>query len=123
MRAARAETFATEYGSAARRLEGHGVGFAALIANDVVTLAVAASAAASACAAEVGAARVSASFATLGLAQVTLGVIVLLALCEGKVLAALGTGNVNVWHDALFLLGESEGLLMNVAFCSLSAPG
>jgi hypothetical protein len=104
MRAARAKTFATEYGSAARRLEGHGVGFAALVANNVVTLPFAASSAAAASAAEVGAARVSARFATLGLAQVALGVIVLFSLCEGKVLAALGTGNVNVWHDALFLL-------------------
>ena len=110
MSAARAEAFATENGSAARRLEGHRVGFAALVAHNVVTLAFAASAA-SAPAAEVGAARVSATLATLGLAQVAFGVIVLLALCERKGLAALGAGDVNVWHDALFLLDESEGLL------------
>src|SRR5689334_13697107 len=99
MRSARAKAFATEDGTAARRLEGNGVGFPALIAGDVVTLAVASTAAA--CAAEVGAARVPACLATLGLAQVAFVVILLFALCEGKGLSALGTSDVLVWHDAV----------------------
>jgi hypothetical protein len=113
MSAARAETFAAQHGSSARRLEWNGVGFAALVADDLETLAVAsasASASAASRAAKVGSPRISTILATLGLAQVALGVILLFAFCEGKGFVAFGTGNFNVWHDALFLLVKARAV-------------
>jgi hypothetical protein len=113
MRAARAETFAAQHGSSARRLERNGVCFAALVTDDLETLAVASTATAASRAAEVGAARVPAILTTLGLAQIALVVIILFALCERKGFVAFGTGNFNVWHDALFLLVKARAFDRN----------
>ena len=108
MSAARAETFAAQHGSPARRLEWNGVCFAALVADDLETLAVASASASRA--AEVGSPRVPTILATLGLAQVALGVILLFAFRERKGFVAFGTGNLNVWHDALFLLVKARAV-------------
>jgi hypothetical protein len=107
MRAAGAETFAAQHGPTARRFEGNGIRLAALIADNLKTLAFAATAA-TRTAAEISAARVSASLATLRLAQIALGIILLFSLCERKLLSAFGAGNLNVWHGSFFLLEKAR---------------
>jgi hypothetical protein len=100
LRAAGGKAFAAQHGPSARRLEGHAVGLAALIAGNFETLAVAAARASSA-SAEIGASAIATSLATLRLAQVSLCVIFLLAFCERKRRAALGASDLYVWHVQL----------------------
>jgi hypothetical protein len=103
--AAGREALSAQHGSPGRRLEGHRVGFAALVAGDLEPLALAARAASPA-PAKVGATRVAASLATLRLAEVPLRVILLLTFCEWECRAALGTSDLYVWH--LFLPAENR---------------
>jgi hypothetical protein len=100
LRAAGGKAFAAQHGSSARRLEGHAVGLAALIAGNFETLAVAAACASSA-SAEIGASAIATSLATLRLAQVSLSVIFLFAFCERKRRAALCASDLYVWHFQL----------------------
>jgi hypothetical protein len=98
--AAGCEAFPTQHRPSARRLEGHAVGFAALVAGDFETLALAtaASARSAPASAEVGAATIAASLATLRLAQVSFRVVFLFAFGERKRRAALGASDLYVWH-------------------------
>jgi hypothetical protein len=114
--APRAEAVATEHGSSARRLEGHGISLAALVAGDFKTLALAASAsAASGPSAKLRAARITTIFASLRLAQVAFVVILLFALSERESIPAIGACDINVWHDLLSPC-ESEADLLLLAF-------
>jgi hypothetical protein len=97
LRAAGGKAFAAQHGSSARRLKGHVVGFAALVAGDFKALALAAACAPSA-ATEIGPAAITASLTTLWLAQVSLRVILLLTFGEWELCAALGASNLYVWH-------------------------
>jgi hypothetical protein len=105
--AAGGKAFTAQHGSSARRLEGHAVGFAALVAGYFETLPLAAPRA-SAASAEIGATAIAASLATLRLAQIPLRVILLFAFGEWKLRAALGTGDLYVWH---FQLLPTESLV------------
>jgi hypothetical protein len=98
--AAGGKAFAAQYGSSARRLERHVVGFAALVTSDFKTLAFTATAACapSTASAEIGAAAITASLATLRLAQVSFRVIFLLTFGERKRRVALGASDLYVWH-------------------------
>jgi hypothetical protein len=117
LRAAGAETLAAQDSSAARRLKGHRVRLAALVANNLETLAFAAASGT----AEIGAARVPAILATLGLAQVALSVIFLFTFREGERLAAFGAGDLNVWHG-LFSPSRKRGLsIATLSFSSAPA--
>jgi hypothetical protein len=100
LRAAGGKAFAAQHRSSARRLEGHAVGFAALVAGYFKTLALAAPRTSSA-SAKVGATAIAASLATLRLAEVSLRVILLFAFGEWKLRAALGTRDLYVWHVLL----------------------
>jgi hypothetical protein len=112
----RAEAIATEHGSSARRLEGHGISLAALVAGDFKTLALAATAAAaSRTSAKLRAARVTTILASLRLAQVAFVVILLFALSERESIPAISACDVNVWHD-LLSPSESEAGLLLLAF-------
>jgi hypothetical protein len=97
LRAAGGKAFAAQHGSSARRLEGHVVGFATLVAGDFKALAFATPCASSA-AAEIGTAAITASLTTLRLAQVSLRVILLLTFGEWELCAALGASDLYVWH-------------------------
>jgi len=100
LRAAGAKTFTAKDRPSGRRFEGHGVRFAALIADDIEALPLAASsAAAPTSAAKVCAPCVTTGFAAFGLAQVPFLVVLLFAFCEREGLAAFGTSDVNVRHD------------------------
>jgi hypothetical protein len=110
----RAEAIATEHGSSARRLEGHGVGLAALVAGDfkTLTLTTAAATAASGPSAKLRAARITTFFAALRLAQVAFVVILLFALSERKSIPAISACDINVWHDLLSPSESEAGLLL-----------
>jgi hypothetical protein len=94
-----AKAFATQYGPSGRRLERNSVGFATLIAGDVITLAFAAASAAASAAAEIRAARIPALLASLRLAQIPFLIIVLLALGERKRISTLRAHDLYVRHD------------------------
>jgi hypothetical protein len=99
LRAAGGEAFAAQDRPSARRLEGHAVGFAALVAGNFKPLAVAAAPTRSSSAsAEIGSAAITASLATLRLAQVSFRVIFLFAFGEWELRAALGASDLYVWH-------------------------
>ncbi len=97
LRAAGGKAFAAQYRSSARRLEGHVVGFAALVAGDFKALAFAAPCTSSS-ATEIGPTAIAASLTTLRLAQISLRVILLLTFGEWELCAALGASDLYVWH-------------------------
>jgi hypothetical protein len=96
LRSAGGKAFAAEHGSSARRLEGHIVGFAALVAGYLETLSFAAPAPAAS--AEIRATAIAASLTTLRLAQISFRVILLLTFCEWERRAALGATDLYIWH-------------------------
>lgn len=97
--AAGAEAVATEHRSAWLWFEGHGVGLAALIANDFESFAFRPSSLARAT--KVGAARVAAGFATLRMAQATLPIVFLFSFSKGEGVSAFGAGDFQIWHRYL----------------------
>jgi hypothetical protein len=106
LRAAGGKAFAAQHGPSARRLEGHAVGFAALVAGNFKPLAVAATAAtarSSSASAEIGPAAITASLATLRLAQVSFRVVFLFAFGEWELRAALGASDLYIWHFSFSL--------------------
>ena len=105
MRAAGGKAFAAQHRSSARRLEGHAVGFAALVTGNLETLAVAAAPASAA--AEIGATAIATSLATFRLAEVSLCVIFLFAFGEWELRTALCASDLYVWH-VLLLPTESR---------------
>lgn len=114
LRPAGGKAFAAQHWPSARRLKRYAVGFAALVTGDFETLAVAAASAASA-ATEIGATAIAASLTTLWLAQVSFGVIFLLAFGEWKLRAALCASDLYVWHVQL-LPAESRSARVARAF-------
>lgn len=100
MRPAGGKAFAAQDWPSARRLKGHAVGFAALVAGNVETLAVATAACASS-APEIGATAIAASLAALRLAEVSFSVIFLFTFGEWELRAALGASDLYVWHVQL----------------------
>ena len=113
--AAGAETFAAQDRSSRRRLEGHCVGLATLIASDLEALTLSAR---SSGAAKIIATRVAARLATFWVGQVLFPVILLLAFGKWKCFATLHTRDFNIWHDCF--LHESAEWLMPSLF--LGAP-
>jgi hypothetical protein len=113
--ASRAKAIATEHWSSARRLEGHSISLAALVAGDFKTLTLAAASAASGTSAKLRAARITTIFASLRLAQVAFVVILLFALSERESIPAVSACNINVWHG-LLSPSESEAGLLLLAF-------
>jgi hypothetical protein len=116
LRAAGGKAFAAQHRSSARRLEGHVVGFATLVAGDFKALAFAAASCAPSAPAEIGATAIAASLATLRLAQVSLRVILLLAFGEWKRRAALGASDLYVWHVS-FSLRKAVCEVLRLPFC------
>jgi hypothetical protein len=116
-----AEAFATEHGPAGRRLEGDGVGFPALVAGDLITLALTAASAAPAAAAKIGTARITTSFASFRLAQIPFLVILLLAFRKGESVSAFRAGDVNVRHDRFLHEKARRGRLRSLL--PTEAPG
>jgi hypothetical protein len=98
LRAAGRKAFPAQHRPSARRLEGHAVGLAALVAGDFKPLAVAAPARSSSASAEIGSATITASLTTLRLAEVSFRVVFLFAFGEWELRAALGTSDLYVWH-------------------------
>jgi hypothetical protein len=97
------ETIAAQHWSAARGLEGHRVDFAALIASDLVSLALSA---AGSWTTKIRAASVTTRFATLRVSQVLFPIILLLSFGKGEHRTALGASDFNIWHDLFSMIGE-----------------
>jgi hypothetical protein len=96
--AAGGKALTTEHWSTGLRFEGDAVALAALIANNLEPFAFCSSLARTA---KVLASRVPAGFATLGVAQTTLAIIVLFAFSKGKSRLTFGTSDFKVWHRYL----------------------
>jgi len=79
--------------------EGHGVGLAALIANDLESFAFCSSSLSRT--AKVGAARIAARFAALRMTQSTLAIVFLLSLSKGESISTFGASNFQIWHRYL----------------------
>ena len=112
LRATCGKALAAQDRPTARRLERHRIGLPTLVAGDLETLAFAARAPAAS--AKVCAAGVAASFATLRLAQVSLCIVFLLALCERERRTALCTGNLYVWHFCFSLRKAARGMRLSL---------
>jgi hypothetical protein len=117
VRTARAETLTAEYRPSARRFERYRVCLPALIAGDLEPLAFAATTGA----AKISTTRISARLATLRLAQIALGVILLLPLRERERFAALAARNINIWHDTVFSLRKRGLAMASLSFFSAHA--
>jgi hypothetical protein len=104
-----AKAFAAQDGPSARRLKGNRVGFSALIADDLITLALTAARAttSAASAAEIGAARITTLLASFRLAQVPFLIIFLFSFGKGKSVSAFSAGDFDVRHDR-FLRGKAK---------------
>ena len=101
--AAGAETITAQDRSSRRRLEGHCVGLATLIASDLEALTLSAR---SPGAAKIIATRVAARLATFGVGQVLLPIVLLFSLSKRKCFSALHASDFNIWHD--YFLRESS---------------
>lgn len=120
LRAAGGKALTAQHRSSARRLEGHAVGFTALVTGYFKALALATAPRTSSASAEVGATAVAASLTTLRLAQISLRVILLFAFGEWKLRAALGASDLYVWH---FLLLPMESLVRGFVAFTFSSKG
>jgi hypothetical protein len=96
--AAGGKTLTAQHWSARLRFEGDAVALAALIANNLEPFAFRSALARTA---KVLAPRVAAGFATLGMAQAALAIVVLLSFSKGKTRSAFGTSDFKVWHRYL----------------------
>ena len=105
-RSIRAKTIAAQDRPARRRLEGHRIGLAALVARDLESLTVACLS--SSATAEVGPPRIAACLTAFWMSQITFPVILLFAFskCEGS--AALRTRDFEVWHRGFSTRAESR---------------
>lgn len=110
--AIRTKTVAAQNGPARRRLEGHGVVLAALVARDVESLTLTCLSSSSS---EVGAPCITAWLTSFRMSQITFPVILLLAFskCEGSV--ALRTRDFEVWHRGFSTRVDSR---LSTLFCS-----
>jgi hypothetical protein len=91
LRAAGAEALATQNWPAGLRLEGHTVGFATLIANNLEPFALSSSLARTA---KIRAARITTRLAALRMGQAALAIIILLSFSKRKSRSTLGTRNL-----------------------------
>ena len=102
LRAARAKALATQNGTAFLGLEWNGVRLAALIANNIEPLAIAASPAAGLSrAAKIRATCIATGFAALGMTQSPLAIIVLFSFGEWESGSALGASDIQIRHSCL----------------------
>lgn len=92
----RTKALAAQNRTATRRLEWDRIVFAALIAGNFKSLAIASSSWST----KVGTARIPAGLTTLGMRQVTFLVILLLAFGEWKGVATFRASDLHIWHDA-----------------------
>lgn len=111
--AIRAKTVAAQNRPARRRLEGHGVSLAALVARDFESLTLTCL---SSSAAEVGPSRIAAWLTTFWMSQITFPVILLFAFCKRERRVALRTRYLEVWHRGFSVRAESRN---PTPFCSL----
>jgi hypothetical protein len=97
--AARGKALTAKHWPARLRFEGNAVALAALIANNLEPFAFPTTALSGS--AKVLAARVATGFATLGMAQAALAIVVLFSFSKGKTRSAFGTSDFKVWHRYL----------------------
>jgi hypothetical protein len=112
-RAIRAEAVAAQNWPARRRLEGHGVVLAALVARDFESLTLTCL---SSSAAEVGPSRIAAWLTTFWMSQITFPVVLLFAFSKREWRVALRTRYFEVWHRGFSVKAESRN---SALFCSL----
>lgn len=106
------EAITTQNGPAGRRLEGHSIGLATLIAGNLESLAFAA--ASSLGAAKIRATSIAARLTAFRVGQVTFLIVFLLAFGERKSISTLGASDLDVWHE-LFSMSGLRGL--TTLFC------
>jgi hypothetical protein len=100
--AARCKTLTAQDGSAGLGLEGHAVGFATLIANDLEAFAFAtASSSALSLTAEILPPGIAAGLAAFRMGQSAFTIIVLLSFSKRKGRSALGASDFEIWHGRL----------------------
>jgi hypothetical protein len=91
------KTITTQDGPARRRLEGHSVGLATLIADNLKSLTLTTS---SLWAAKVRAARIPARLAAFRVSQIAFLIIFLFAFGEGESVSTFSASDLDVWHIA-----------------------
>jgi hypothetical protein len=91
LRATGAETLAAQHWATRLRLERNTVGLAALIANNFEPLALASALASSA---EICSSRIPARFATFGMGQSALAIVILFSFSKRKARSTLGAGDL-----------------------------
>ena len=102
LRAARAKTLTTQDWTAFLGLERNGVGLAALIANDLEPLALAAATAARLSrAAKIRATCIATRFAAFRMTQSSLAIIILFSFGEWESGSALGASDIQIRHSCL----------------------
>jgi len=109
--ATRSKALTTQHRPARLRFEGHVVGLAALIADDLEPFALAASSSALRIA-KVGAARIAARLTTFRMTQSPLTIIILLSFRKWEGTTALGASDFHVWHNCSPEKTNPEGLLL-----------
>lgn len=97
------EAITAQHRPAARRLEGHRVGLATLVAGNLESLTFGASS--SLWAAKVRAARIAARLAAFRVSQVAFLVVFLLAFGKWKNISTLGASDLDVWHELFSMSG------------------
>src|ERR1700686_1663284 len=97
--AAGAEAVTAEHRPARLWFEGHAIGLAALIADNLKLFAFRSPALP--CSAKVLTAGIAAGFATLRMAQTALAIVFLLSFTKRKSISALGASNFKIWHSCL----------------------
>jgi|SRR5688500_7465949 len=105
--AIRAKTVAAQNRPARRRLEGHGISLAALVARDLESLAFTTWLCSSATA-EVGPPRIAARLTAFWMSKITFLVILLFAFSKCEWSAALRTRDFEVWHRGFSMKAESR---------------
>jgi hypothetical protein len=101
LRPTRRKAFTAQNWSSGLRLEGHAVGLAALIADNLEAFAFAASATALSLAAKILAARIPTGLAAFGMGQSAFAIVILLSFSKRKGRSALGTSDIEIWHGLL----------------------
>jgi hypothetical protein len=98
LRATRAKTIAAEYWSSGLWLEWNRIGLAALVANDLESFTVAASAASLFGSAETLTSRITAWFTSFRVTQAPLSIIILFSFSKWEGLSTLGASDVQIRH-------------------------
>jgi hypothetical protein len=103
LRPTRRKAFTAQNWSSGLRLEGHAVGLAALIADNLEAFAFAAASSTTSLSltAKILAARVAARFAAFGMGQSAFAIVILFSFSKRKGRSALGTSDFEIWHGLL----------------------